>query len=132
LRDETVDKVYCIFSFRDFLDHRRSLTDVHRVLRPGGELHILDLFRPPPGLHRRLMDLWLRRGAGALLDLVVPARVKQGWKHDPYEELRKTYEATGPGGTHAHLMRDVGFEVTSTNLLLRAIYHLRGVKPSTT
>ncbi|MFQ5908650.1 MAG: class I SAM-dependent methyltransferase [Thermoplasmata archaeon] len=132
LREETVDKVYCVFSFRDFLDHRRSLTDVYRVLRPEGELHILDLFRPPPGLHRRLMDLWLRRGAGTLLDLVVPVRVKRRWKYDPYKELRKTYEATGPGEAHARLMREVGFEVTSTELLLRAIYHLKGVKPSTT
>lgn len=133
LRDEAVDKVFCVFSFRDFLDRRRSLEEIHRVLRPGGELHILDLFRPPPGVHRTLMDLWLRRGAGTLLDLVVPRRVKRTWKRDPYEELWRTYQVVGPGEAHADLMHEVGFErSTATELLLRAVYLLEGVKPSTT
>ncbi|MEE9268092.1 MAG: class I SAM-dependent methyltransferase, partial [Thermoplasmata archaeon] len=129
----TVDKVFCIFSFRDFLDRRRGLEEVHRVLRPGGELHILDLFRPPPGLRRTLMDLWLRRGAAALVDIVVPARVRRAWKRDPYVELRKTYEAIGSGQDYADLMREVGFDrVVATELQLRAVYLLEGVKPSTT
>ena len=133
LREGTVDKVFCIFSFRDFLDRRRGLEEVHRVLRPGGELHILDLFRPPPGLQRTLMDLWLRRGAGALVDLVVPARVRRAWKRNPYVELRKTYEAIGPGQEYADLMREVGFDrVVARELQLRAVYLLEGVKPSTT
>lgn len=133
LRERTVDKVFCVFSFRDFLDRRRSLEEVSRVLRPGGELHILDLFRPPPGLRRRLIDLWLRGGAGALVDLVVPIRVRQAWKRDPYEELRKTYEAIGSGEAYADLMRELGFErVTATELLLHAVYLLKGVRTSTT
>ncbi|MFQ5552662.1 MAG: methyltransferase domain-containing protein [Thermoplasmata archaeon] len=133
MRDRTVDKVFCVFSFRDFLDHRRSLKEASRVLRPGGELRILDLFRPPPGLRRKLMDLWLQRGAGTLLDLVVPIQVRHGWKRDPYDELRKTYEAIGPGEAYADLMRELGFErVTATELLLHAVYLLKGVRPSTT
>ncbi len=133
LREGSVDKVFCIFSFRDFLDHRRSLEEIYRVLCPAGELHILDLFRPPPGLRRKLMDLWLRRGAGALMDLVVPSRIRRGWKRDPYVELWKTYEAIGPGEGYANLMREVGFtHIAATELRLRAVYLLEGVKPSTT
>ncbi|MFQ5920215.1 MAG: methyltransferase domain-containing protein [Thermoplasmata archaeon] len=132
LREGSVDQVYCIFSFRDFLDRRRSLEEMQRVLRPGGELHILDLFRPPPGLRRKIMDLWLRRGADALVDLVVPSEVRRGWKRDPYVELRKTYEAIGPGEGYADLMREVGFtHVAAAELRLRAVYLLEGVKPST-
>lgn len=133
LREDTIDKVFCIFSFRDFLDRRRGLGEAYRVLRPSGELHVIDLFRPPRGVRRLLMDLWLRRGAPALLDVVVPSHVKRTWKRDPYEELIKTYEDVGPAERYTDFMRQLGFQgVRARDLLLRAVYHIQGVKPSTT
>jgi demethylmenaquinone methyltransferase/2-methoxy-6-polyprenyl-1,4-benzoquinol methylase len=132
LKDSKVDKAFCIFSFRDFMDKRKGLEEILRVLRPGGELHIVDLFQPPPGLRRLIMDLWLEKGATAVMRLLVPRRVRRRWNRDPYRELFLTYRAVGSAREYEELMRDVGFTgVRAQDLLLGSVYHLQGAKPST-
>ncbi|MFQ5837347.1 MAG: methyltransferase domain-containing protein [Thermoplasmata archaeon] len=133
LRDDAVDKAFCIFSFRDFMDKKRGLKEILRVLKPGGKLQIVDLFRPPRGLHRLLMDLWLERGATVIMRLLVPRRARKGWRRHPYRELLHTYRAVGAAAKHEELMKEVGFiGVKAKDLLLGGVYHLQGVKPSTT
>lgn len=133
LRSNEVDRVFCIFAFRDFLDKRGSLAEILRVLAPGGELHIVDLFRAEARLHRLVMDLWLAHGAPVVLRLLVPPSARRGWKHDPYVQLHRTFQEVGSVSLYADLMRDVGFvDVETTDLLLRSVYHLKGGKPSTT
>lgn len=132
LREATMDKVFCIFSFRDFMDKRRGLEEILRVLRPGGQVHIVDLFRPPDGFRRLLMDVWLERGASALMKLLVPRRIRRAWSRDPYKELFLTYRAVGPAWEYEELMRDVGFTgVSARDLLLDSVYHLQGARPFT-
>lgn len=45
--DEHFDAVTIAFGFRNFADYERALAELHRVLRPGGRLCILE-FPPPP------------------------------------------------------------------------------------
>lgn len=133
LRSDTLDKVFCIFSFRDFVGKDRALREVYRVLRPGGQLHIVDLFRAPPGPERQVMDLWLRRGAMWILRALVPGSVRRAWERDPYVELLRTYHRVEAAGVYEALMSEVGFlPVRSTDLLLQSVFHLQGVKPFTT
>lgn len=132
LKESSLDKVFCIFSFRDFMDKRRALDEALRVLRRGGELHIVDLFLPAGRWGRLLMELWLEWGAGALLRLLVPRRVVRDWRRDPYRELLLTFRAVGTVGEYEELMRDVGFtSVEQRQLLPGSVHHLRGVKSST-
>ena len=42
LPDNTFDRVFCLFSFRDFKDKKKGLEEIHRVLKPGGQLVICD------------------------------------------------------------------------------------------
>lgn len=133
LRNESVDRVFCIFSFRDFMDKALSLGEIHRVLRPGGMLHVVDLFRAPEGPRRRLMELWLAAGAPRVLRTLVPRQAREAWVHDPYRELLLTYHAVGEAAEYEVLMREAGFtNVTREDLLLRSVCHLQGEKPSST
>ncbi|MEE9236311.1 MAG: methyltransferase domain-containing protein [Thermoplasmata archaeon] len=132
LKEASLDRVFCIFSFRDFLNKERALREIHRVLRTGGRLHIVDLFRPSGKLQRRLMEFWLRRGAAALLRLLVPGRKRRVWKHDPYRELLVTYDAIGSATQYEGIMREIGFtRVETKGLLLGSVCHIQGAKPST-
>ncbi|MBE0564420.1 MAG: ubiquinone/menaquinone biosynthesis methyltransferase [Krumholzibacteria bacterium] len=49
LRDRCVDAVTVGFGVRNFADVRRGLAEITRVLRPGGQLLVLDFFRGDPG-----------------------------------------------------------------------------------
>jgi ubiquinone/menaquinone biosynthesis C-methylase UbiE len=42
LPDNTYDRVFCLFSFRDFQDKEKGLEEILRVLKPGGQLVICD------------------------------------------------------------------------------------------
>ncbi|MFN2371466.1 MAG: ubiquinone/menaquinone biosynthesis methyltransferase [Candidatus Krumholzibacteriia bacterium] len=47
-RDRCVDAVTVGFGVRNFADVRRGLAEITRVLRPGGQLLVLDFFRDDP------------------------------------------------------------------------------------
>lgn len=44
--DQTYDAVTISFGLRNMADRHRSLTEMHRVLRPGGRLYVLEFSQP--------------------------------------------------------------------------------------
>ena len=69
-RDRSVDAVTVGFGVRNFADVRRGLAEIARVLRPGGQILVLDFFRDDPAGagDRRGVAAPVRLG----LDTVVP------------------------------------------------------------
>lgn len=60
VRDQSLDLVTTAFGFRNLANYRTGLDEFHRVLRPGGELGILD-FSEPGGWLGKLYAFYFRR-----------------------------------------------------------------------
>jgi demethylmenaquinone methyltransferase/2-methoxy-6-polyprenyl-1,4-benzoquinol methylase len=69
LADNSVDLITTAFGFRNLANYRAGLEEFRRILRPGGELGILD-FSEPGGLLGKLYAFYFRRilpGVGSRL-----------------------------------------------------------------
>ena len=56
----TINLVTCAFGFRNFPDMSAALAEARRVLAPGGELLVLEFFRPTNAILGAFTNLWLR------------------------------------------------------------------------
>ncbi|TLX94343.1 MAG: methyltransferase domain-containing protein [Thaumarchaeota archaeon] len=59
-RDETFDAVLCGYSLRDAISLRTAIAEIHRVLKKGGRLVIVDLGKPDNPLIRAGVSFYLR------------------------------------------------------------------------
>ncbi|MDE1863083.1 MAG: class I SAM-dependent methyltransferase [Thaumarchaeota archaeon] len=59
-RDDTFDAVLCGYSLRDAISLRIAISEVHRVLKPGGRFVIVDLGKPDDVLIRAGVSFYLR------------------------------------------------------------------------
>jgi demethylmenaquinone methyltransferase/2-methoxy-6-polyprenyl-1,4-benzoquinol methylase len=61
LRDAAADLITIAFGFRNLANYRDGLTELRRVLKPGGTLAILEFTRPPNKAFAALYDWYSRR-----------------------------------------------------------------------
>ena len=103
LPDNTFDRVCCLFSFRDFHDKRKGLSEILRVLKPGGRLIICDA-----GKSNFIQGFLGRIWMGTVVQWVARYVTKE--KEHPWKWLSKTYVHFGTISHYRKMMRDVGFE----------------------
>ena len=111
LPDDTFDRVFCLFSFRDFQDKKKGLEEIFRVLKPGGQLVICDAGKAN-WLHGLAGRIWM----GSVVQLI--ARIVTKKKDNPWKGLAKTYSHYGTNGYYRNMMKEVGFENVQGRLLL--------------
>ena len=61
LPSQSVDAVTCTLGIRNFSDPLQGLREMHRILRPGGALAILELSEPRAGLLRQGYNIYAKR-----------------------------------------------------------------------
>lgn len=59
-RDDTFDAVLCGYSLRDSIHLQQAIAEMHRVLKTGGRLIIIDLGKPDNRILRALVSLYLK------------------------------------------------------------------------
>jgi demethylmenaquinone methyltransferase/2-methoxy-6-polyprenyl-1,4-benzoquinol methylase len=101
LRSESLDLITTAFGFRNLANYRDGLAEFHRVLKPGGQIGILD-FSEPDGLLGRLYQVYFRR------ILPVIGRVIGG-KDSAYNYLPASVSKFPPPPEMLEMMRAAGF-----------------------
>ena len=124
LEDNTFDRVFCLFSFRDFQDKKKGLEEIFRVLKPGGQLVICDAGKAN-WLHGLAGRIWM----STIVQLM--ARYVTKKKNHPWKGLAKTYSHYGTNGYYRKLMKEVGYKNVQGRLLLPFCMasRFRGSKP---
>jgi demethylmenaquinone methyltransferase/2-methoxy-6-polyprenyl-1,4-benzoquinol methylase len=101
--DEHFDHVTIAFGLRNVTWREKALAEMHRVLRPGGRVHILEFSKVGLPTLEKLYDAWSfqvlpRLGARVAGDA------------DSYRYLAESIRRFPDQGTLAAMMRDAGFE----------------------
>jgi demethylmenaquinone methyltransferase/2-methoxy-6-polyprenyl-1,4-benzoquinol methylase len=107
--DHSVDAVTIAFGVRNFEDRQKGLREIHRVLRPGGRLFILEFSQP---------RLWFRPFYYLYLKTILPrlAALATGDK-GAYDYLAGSIEAFPTRAALADQVKAAGFpEVTAQPL----------------
>ena len=124
LPDDTFDRVFCLFSFRDFQDKKKGLQEILRVLKPGGQLVICDAGKAN-WLHGLAGRIWMSTVVQWMARYVTKKKItlgKDSQRHIHTTELTDITEI---------LMKEVGFENVQGRLLMPfgMASRFRGFKP---
>jgi demethylmenaquinone methyltransferase/2-methoxy-6-polyprenyl-1,4-benzoquinol methylase len=101
LRDRSMDLIVTAFGFRNLANYEAGLREFHRVLKPGGQLGILD-FSEPGGLVGKAYAVYFRRVLPAIGQLVCG-------KAGAYNYLPVSVGNFPPPGEMQELMRKAGY-----------------------
>jgi demethylmenaquinone methyltransferase / 2-methoxy-6-polyprenyl-1,4-benzoquinol methylase len=101
LRAESLDLIVTAFGFRNLANYEAGLKELHRTLKPGGRLGILE-FSEPGGMMGKAYALYFR--------CILPAigRLICG-KDGPYNYLPNSVGAFPPPGEMLEMMRRAGY-----------------------
>ena len=113
LEDDSVDAVTIAFGVRNFEDRQKGLREIHRVLRPGGRMFILEFSQP---------YIWFRPFYYLYLKYVLPrlAALATGDK-GAYDYLAGSIEAFPSRPQLAQQVRAAGFKDASARALTFSI-----------
>jgi len=102
LRAESLDLIVTAFGFRNLANYEAGLSEFFRVLKPGGQLGILD-FSEPGGLIGKAYAVYFRRVLPAIGRLICG-------KDGPYAYLPSSVGRFPAPATMCALMQTVGYQ----------------------
>jgi demethylmenaquinone methyltransferase/2-methoxy-6-polyprenyl-1,4-benzoquinol methylase len=100
--DDTFDAVTAGYLLRNVPDIPRTLSEIHRVTKPGGRFVVLDSAPPPPGPMRPFINIHLKYVIPTLGTMITG-------EGDAYEYLPESTQAFKTPGELAQLMVKAGF-----------------------
>ena len=114
LAGESLDGIAISFGFRNLANYESGLRELHRVLKPGGMLLILEFSHPPGRLMKAGYGLYSRVLLPAIGTLVSGSREAYTYLPDSIRKFPMAEELAG-------MMRAAGFSATEYELLTGGI-----------
>lgn len=103
--DDIFDAITVAFGVRNFQHLEKGLKEMHRVLRPGGKLVVLEFSKSDNGILSVLFNFYMNK--------VTPLIGKLFSKNkDAYQYLNDSVQAFPEGQTFLNIMHDAGFTQT--------------------
>ena len=102
---DSFDGITAAFGVRNFENLEKGLSEMYRVLKPGGKVSILEFSKPKAYLFKGFYNLYMKivaPGFGKML-----AKNKQA-----YEYLNNSVQAFPDRESFTHIMQKVGFKET--------------------
>ena len=129
LPDASLDLITMAFGFRNLANYTAGLTEMRRVLRPGGVLAILEFTQPPNRAFAAVYNWYSRRVLPVLGGAISGA--PEAYRYLP-ESVRKFPRA----GELAAMMRDAGFapvewEYLTFGIVALHVGHVDFARPGT-
>ncbi|HEY2469806.1 MAG TPA: ubiquinone/menaquinone biosynthesis methyltransferase [Terracidiphilus sp.] len=101
LRSQSLDLIVTAFGFRNLANYEAGLREFHRVLKPGGQLGILE-FSEPGGLIGKLYAIYFHRVLPAIGQIIYG-------KNGPYSYLPVSVGAFPTPPEMLEMMRNCGY-----------------------
>lgn len=112
--DASLDAIAISFGFRNLANYSAGLRELHRVLKPGGVLAILEFSHPPGRITKAFYDFYSRVLLPAVGALVSGSREAYTYLPDSIEKFPQAEELRG-------MMAAAGFTQTDFEFLTRGI-----------
>lgn len=125
LKDNSVDVVTCAYGVRNFDDAQKGMQEIFRVLKPGGQVLVLEFFKPTKKLSRLFNKTYGEH--------VLPRVGKWISGHDSaYTYLRESIRGFQTTGEFEKLLSGIGYEDTEvTDFLFSISSTVSAIKPKT-
>lgn len=119
--DAAFNLVICAFGFRNFTDPQTGLKEMYRVLKPGGQIVILEFSQPKAGVISQLY-----RGYASIIP-EIGQWVSQ--RKDSYRYLIESIEKQTPPNIVEQQLQSAGFTaIRTTQMLSGLVCIFRGIR----
>ena len=108
--DSSFDAITVAFGVRNFQNLEKGLSEMYRVVKPGGKVVILEFSKPRKVWFKGLYNLYMK--------IIAPQAGR--WltnNKDAYQYLNKSVKAFPEGETFLHILQQVGFLETTLKRL---------------
>lgn len=103
--NDTFDAITVAFGVRNFEHLQQGLSEMLRVLKPGGKLVVLEFSKPRKKLFKRLYNLYM--------NVIAPQAGKWFSKNkEAYQYLTKSVKAFPDGREFLHILKQTGYTDT--------------------
>jgi len=108
--DNTFDAITVAFGVRNFQNLEKGLSEMRRVLRPGGKLVVLEFSRPKQPLFKVIYNLYMKTIAPGFGKLIAKNK-------DAYEYLNESVQRFPEGADFIGILEKTGYVATYAKTL---------------